>query len=384
MVTHSFYESDNRVLRYAEALIDSGSEVDVYALRASEGMKKAETIHGVNVYRIQDRFGKSQVHSLAYLWPLLQFLARSFFRVTRADRKRPYDLIHVHNIPDFMIFSAVYPKSHGTRTILDIHDIIPEFFGSKFGTESRGIVFRLLLWMEKISASLADEVIIANDLWLERYMTRTGTEGRCRAMINYVDAQIFKPRPRTRKDGKLIVLFPGGLQHHQGVDIAIRAFGQIADELPLAEFHIYGDGSAKRALADLVAELGLGERVRFFQTLRIRDIAAVVADADLGVVPKRADSFGNEAYSTKIMEFMASGVPVIVSGTRVDRYYFDDSVVRFFESGNVDALAREMRNVLKDEELRREISKRALEFTVQNSWERQKGRYLDLVDCLTS
>ena len=64
-----------------------------------------------------------------------------------------------------------------------------------------------------------------------------------------------------------------------------------------------------------------------------------LANADLGVVPKRADSFGNEAYSTKIMEFMSLGVPVVVSSTKIDRFYFDDSVVRFFESGNADALA---------------------------------------------
>jgi glycosyltransferase involved in cell wall biosynthesis len=67
----------------------------------------------------------------------------------------------------------------------------------------------------------------------------------------------------------------------------------------------------------------------------------------LGVVPKRADSFGNEAYSTKIMEFMSLGVPVIVSETKIDRYYFDDSVVRFFQSGNSDALADAMLEVMR-------------------------------------
>jgi glycosyltransferase involved in cell wall biosynthesis len=42
-------------------------------------------------------------------------------------------------------------------------------------------------------------------------------------------------------------------------------------------------------------------------------------NADLGVVPKRNDPFGDEAFSTKILEFMAMGVPVIVSETRIDR-----------------------------------------------------------------
>jgi len=43
-------------------------------------------------------------------------------------------------------------------------------------------------------------------------------------------------------------------------------------------------------------------------------------NADLGIVPKRKDNFGNEAFSTKILEFMAMSVPVIVSDTMVDKF----------------------------------------------------------------
>ena len=96
----------------------------------------------------------------------------------------------------------------------------------------------------------------------------------------------------------------------------------------------------KGELMALTEKLGLGEKVRFFSPLPLSQIAEVMSSAALGVVPKRADSFGNEAYSTKIMEFMSLGVPMVVSETKIDRYYFDDSLVRFFESGNPKALAR--------------------------------------------
>ena len=58
-----------------------------------------------------------------------------------------------------------------------------------------------------------------------------------------------------------------------------------------------------------------------------------MANADIGIVPKRNDSFGNEAFSTKILEFMSLSIPVVISSTRIDRHYFNDTVVRFFESG---------------------------------------------------
>lgn len=124
------------------------------------------------------------------------------------------------------------------------------------------------------------------------------------------------------------------------------------------------------------------DSVIFHEPLSLREIAKVVSAADLGVVPKRADSFGNEAYSTKIMEFMSLGVPVVVSATRVDRYYFDDSVVRFFTSGDVDMLATAMYEVLTDNELRDSLIQNASAYAKQNSWERHKDAYLELIDCL--
>jgi glycosyltransferase involved in cell wall biosynthesis len=132
----------------------------------------------------------------------------------------------------------------------------------------------------------------------------------------------------------------------------------------------------------LAADLGLDGRVRFFEPRTAREIATIMANADLGVVPKRADSFGDEAYSTKIMEFMAVGVPVVVSSTKVDRYYFTDSIVRFFESGNADALAREMLVLLRDVELRRRITAQASEYAAAHCWENRKADYLSLVDSL--
>lgn len=382
MVTHSFYESDNRVTRYAEALAARGDLVDVLALRQSPDMAQKEIVQGVRVFRIQDRFGKTERSKLAYLWPLLRFLGMSSRWITKSHFRKPYDLFHIHNVPDFMVFSAWYPKLTGTRIILDIHDIVPEFFASKFRMDAEGITFGLLRWMERASAAFADHVIIANHLWLEKYARRTRTIGRCTAYINNVDASVFTRRARQRNDGKLIVLFPGGLQWHQGVDIALRAFSTIRATLPHCEFHIYGDGNARESLVRLAADLGLNGSVQFFKPRNVREIAAIMSEADLGVVPKRADSFGNEAYSTKIMEFMAVGVPVVVSSTKVDRYYFNDSVVRFFESGNPDALAREMLTLLRDAEVRQHLIMRASEYAAANSWENRKQDYLGLVDSL--
>jgi glycosyltransferase involved in cell wall biosynthesis len=382
MVSYSFYKSDARVTRYAESLAERGDHVDVLALSSSPGTPPQENVSNVNLFCIQSRHGKTEKSPTAFLFPVLRFLVASSAWIAREHARNPYDVFHIHNIPDFIVLAALWPKLRGAKVILDIHDIVPEFYASKFNAPPGSLPIRFLKWIERASSRIADRVIIANHLWLEKYATRTGANGKCTVFINNVDSRIFAPRPRTRKDGKQIIIFPGGLQWHQGLDIAIRAFQKVADELPNAEFHIYGDGNMKETLMALAQEIGLAHRVRFLNPLPVRQIAEIMANADLGIVPKRADSFGNEAYSTKIMEFMSLGVPVVVSKTKIDQFYFNDSVVRFFESGNIEALAQAMLEMLCNPELSQRLVACAQKYAAENSWESRKPDYLSLVDSL--
>ena len=66
----------------------------------------------------------------------------------------------MHNIPDFMAFSALTNRWRGTRVLLDIHDLVPEFFCSKFAASERSLLARSLRMMERWSAKAADHVIL--------------------------------------------------------------------------------------------------------------------------------------------------------------------------------------------------------------------------------
>jgi glycosyltransferase involved in cell wall biosynthesis len=385
MLAYTSYEGDNRVRRYAETLTKRGDLVDVIALDASHIQGHEKEINGVTVYRIQKR-DHNERSKWTYAWRLVCFLVRSSAALTRFHKRNRYDVIHIHNMPDFLVFAAWYPKLSGAKLILDIHDVVPELFGNKFRTKFKSTYVGLLKVIEKMSANFVDHVIVSNHLWHKTVVARSVPEGKCSVLVNHVDPGMFSRHERTRFDGKFIVLFPGSFQWHQGLDIAIEAFARIKPKVPNAEFHLYcgAGGDLEIDLRQLVRQLNLEDSVKFLGGISLDQMAQVIANADLGVVPKRADSFGNEAYSTKIMEFMSQGVPVVVSRTKVDTFYFEEGVVHFFRSGDSGAMAEAMLDVINDKDLRQSLIARGYEYVERNGWDRKKKEYLDLIDGLST
>jgi len=382
MVAYSFYEKDNRVRRYAETLAKRGDRVDVLSLRG-EGQPSVEMLDGVRVYRIQRR-RVSEKGKFTYLGKLLLFFFRSLGFLSWKHLQEHYDLVHVHSIPDFEVFAAVVPKLTGAKVILDLHDLVPEFYVSKFKDPAGSPTFRVLVEIERTSNGFADHVIAANHIWLQRLYDRSVPREDCTVILNYPDTDIFHPRGRTRQDGKFIIVYPGSLNYHQGVDIAVRAFGKIACRVPQAEFHIYGSGEQYETLSALVEQLNLQGRVMLKGTRSLQEIAEIMENSDLGVVAKRSDCFGNEAFSTKIFEFMSLDVPVIVPNTTIDKYYFNDSVVRFFQANDDESLAAAMLEMIQNPQARQEIVRNAHEFIKAYTWDKNRSIYLNLVNALVA
>jgi glycosyltransferase involved in cell wall biosynthesis len=384
MLAYSEYESDARILRYAQTLVRSGYQVDVFAYGEWNDALGEKDVDGVKLYKIQRRLERSNTGPVSHLLPLLKFFVLSGVLITRKHLRKPYDLIHVHNIPEWLVFAVWLPKLLGARVLLDIHDLVPELFSSKFNRRGGSLLESALKVVEALSCRFADHVIISNHLWRDRIVARSVSPSKCSVFFNAIDLNVFYPRSRTRRDDRKIVLFPGTLQWHQGVDIAIRAFPQVLEKVPAAEFHIYGDGGVLIELKELVRDLGLEKNVFFFAPVALKDVPQLIANADLGIVPKRAHSFGNEAYSTKIMEFMSQGVPAVISRTAIDSYYFDENEVRFCESENAVSFAAGMVEVLTDERLRERLIRNAFKYVAGNHWGSKKQEYLDLVEGLTN
>jgi len=380
-VAYTYYECDNRVRRYAETLARRGDTVEVVSLK-QPGQQRCGSLNGVKIFRIQNREINEKT-KFDYLFRVVLFLINSFLFIAKCQLKNRYDLIHVHSVPDFEVFAALIPKLMGTKLILDIHDIVPEFYASKFNSGGNSLFSMLLKIVEKICCAFVDHVIISNHIWGERLVGRSVGKEKCSVILNYPDTTLFHRTRPKRETGKFILMYPGTIAWHQGLDIAVRAMAIAIQKNKNLEFHIYGKGPEEPAIAKLISELDISDTVKLLGGAPMEEIIEKMLDADLGIVPKRGDNFGGEAFSTKILEFMAMGVPMLIAETRIDRYYFNDSVVTFFKSGDEKDLSDKILALSANKQRLREQSLMAQKFMETNTWEIKKNDYIDLVNSLT-
>jgi glycosyltransferase involved in cell wall biosynthesis len=379
MVGYAFYEGNSRIQQYVNALTERGDTVDFICL--GDSVEPALGCNGRGMlYGLQARPPERESR-VGYAKETISFMVRAASLLTEMHFKKPYDAVHVHSVPDFLVFSALLPKLTGAGIILDIHDILPEFYASKFKVGKDSLVFKLMVLVERMSIAFADHVIIANPIWRERLIGRSISAEKITTIGNHPNAELFFWRPRKRNDGKFIITYPGSLNWHQGLEVALRGFAMAVPQMPNAEFHLYAGGPGKDELVKLANELGVGEKVIFKGSLPTKEIVEVMAESDLAVVPKRSKSvFGTEAASTKILEFMSLGVPLVISRTKIDSYFHNESRVKFFDNDDPEDLARGVLALYRDPKLRETLASNALVYAREQTWSSRKNDYLAVVD----
>ena len=186
---HAYYLKDARVRRYAELLAAEGHHVDVLCLR--EGDEPVTEIHlGVNIHRI----GLSRIRggAFSYVYEYLMSFIRFFIALNKiAWRGSRYDILHIHNMPDFLVFCGFFQKLTGTKIVLDVHDLMSEVYQSKFGLDHNHWLPRLLRVEEWISGRFASAVITANHAFAEILVERSVPAEKVRVVMNAANDAFF-------------------------------------------------------------------------------------------------------------------------------------------------------------------------------------------------
>ncbi|HEY3044208.1 MAG TPA: glycosyltransferase family 4 protein [Vicinamibacterales bacterium] len=386
MLVQNVYDYDPRVRRKAEALVTAGYAVDVLALRPADGRKRY-TLAGVNVRTLSL---KKKRGSLArYVFEYVAFCLWALVRTTLQMRRRRYAVIDVNTLPDFLVFAAIGAKWMGAKVILDMHEIAPEFYMSKYRILERSKAVRLITYLERISLRFADHVITINEPIQELLNHRGLPRSKSTVVMNAVDEARFatagvaaRPSDTAAPAGRFVMMYHGTLTSIYGLDIAVDAFARAHADMPGAELWILGDGPEREALANQADRLGLASKVNIVGQVPSADIPAWLDRCNIGILPIRRDVFLDFAFPNKLPEFIIAGKAVVVSHLKAIRHYFSPDALAYFEPNDPAALATRMVCLYRDRALCTRLAARAKEEYAPTRWEVMKRRYLELIDGL--
>jgi glycosyltransferase involved in cell wall biosynthesis len=371
------------VRREAEALTGRGDEVDFICLHEPLD-DTVRVCNGVRIYPISVvRYrGKS---ILVYLFKYLIFFVQAFFLIAHLFHKRRYEIVQVHTMPDFMAFAALVPRMLGAKIILDVHDLMPELYMSKFGLSENHPLIRFITIIERLSIAFAHKAIAVHVPHRDALVRHGNPKEKFIVVLNLPDAVIFSRSEnlRYKRDGKLRLVYHGTISRRHGIDVAFRAIALAKNQVQNIEFSVIGDGDDRQRLIALASEMGLSDHIRFSHgRVPLDELPARIKRADLGIVSILYDPFTRYMLPVKLMEYLRLGIPVIVSRTKTIETYFDDTMVRYFEPGNAKELANHIVDLYKNRHKRESLVSNAERFNRKFTWESQKAIYYDLMDSL--
>ena len=233
MVAHAAYPGDPRLRRQGDALIAAGHEVDLFCLRRP-GEVREEHLGGMRIIRLPVR--RAFTGFAGHLAEYLAFAGLAAFRLAREHRRRPYQLVQVATLPDFLAFSAAPLKLSGVPLLLDLHEDMPEFFRDRFAHLALRPLAPAVAASAKASAWIADELITVHEPLRQLSIGRGVPPEKISVVMNTADTDLFDPARHPRRpfmeDGELRLIHHSNLQRIYGGGVLIEAVVSLDDALP--------------------------------------------------------------------------------------------------------------------------------------------------------
>lgn len=379
LLENSTYPQDPRVRQESRVLATNGYQVSVIA--PSDNQPFHEVIEDIHVYRYPEPpiANGALGYIVEFGYSLLAIFLLSFIVLVRHG----FHIIHANNPPDILVLIAIFYKLLGKKFVFDHHDLAPEMYQVMFPDHGKNIIYRTLLFFEKLSCRVADGVIETNQSYQENDVARNNVSPSKITIVRNgpkLDWQnIGKPAEGLDRPGKITIGYAGNIGHHDGLDYLLKALHEMAFKQHRTDFFcfVFGGGDAYEDMRRLAGELNLDEYIHFTGWLDIEEVLPSLNELDICVAPEPANSYNSQSTMIKIMEYMAVGKPVVAFDLKEHRRSAQDAAVYVQGDDPVD-LATEIMRLMDDPQLRAELGEKGRErIETELAWEYQAKQLLN-------
>ncbi len=363
MIAHRFQRSDGQGLvnyQVARAALDAGHLVTLVTAFCAEDL--ARHPNALVVRAGKEGLPTQLFRNLAFAWETARWLRRhrGEYNVVQGNGFITWeacDVITAHFVHSSWIRSRYFPFSARSMNPYAIYQWAFTWLNA---------------YWERRAFRTARLVIAVSPVVAEQLKELNVPAGKIQVVYNGVDTDEFQPGPGERESfglpsGVPLALFVGEIRTpRKNLDSLLRAMC----ELPVLHLAVAAD-LTDSSMPTMAKELNLAERVHFLG--KSSRIPALMRSVDLFVFPSRY-----EAHPLVVMEAIASGLPVIVSGTFGAADFLSNAGCILEDADDVAELTDRIRELLDSPSLREDLGLRARQRALGMQWSHTAARYLDL------
>jgi glycosyltransferase involved in cell wall biosynthesis len=234
------------------------------------------------------------------------------------------------NIPTIIkIDDAFYEKSSGLKSI---QRKIEKYFNSK-------------------TLKNANKVFVANENTKNKVKKFYGVSSeKMFIMPNGIETEKFFSTNINKKT----IIFSGVMYHHRGLDILLDALSKVIKEIPEVELLLLGEGPEMSKLQSIVKERKLEKNILFKGWVDRNEIPSYLSKSAIGIGPLRSTNVTKDALPIKILEYMASSLPLIAFENTLPNDVLEHGK-NGFNVRNTEELSEKIILILKDEKLQKKF-----------------------------
>ncbi|MEO9146700.1 MAG: glycosyltransferase family 4 protein [Ginsengibacter sp.] len=371
----------NRVYTYAKGFIENGVNTHVICFESAYNTSGDGITNGIYYYH---PFGQQERNKyfLVRRWLKLKKHFRAIQLVKEINRKdKVTAIISYSTLLQFQVFSSFLSKIIKSKVILEcsehpLKDYQDSYFKKIAGKSRVYIESKLYNGINCISQYLID------------FYEKIGVNQKKLFLVpSTVDTERFEISHDSPFPFKYIAYCGTLTQKKDGVNILIESFSRIAEKYPDINLVLIGKDDLEKdeiLIKTLVTTLKLEKRIFFLGQISREKVPLYLANAKILVLARPRSLQADAGFPSKLTEYLATGVPIVVTEVgEISTYLKDNKNAFISEPDNAEAFAGKLDFVLENYPHAREIGLKGKELTkTVFNYNYQAKRMIDFIETL--
>lgn len=347
-----------------------------------------EEIDGIEVIRVKTYLAPNKAvfkRTINYLFYMLMAIAAS-------SKVRKTDVV-IATSPQFFCACGGYLVSVFKRVpfVFELRDLWPESIVA-VGAMKRNFIIRFFEKVEMFLYKSSALIISLTDSFKGNLISRGIDAKKITVIKNGVELDSFNKdqinverfKKKIRVEGKKIVSYIGTLGMAHALDKVLDC-AKAVETMEDVQFLIVGSGAEKDKLEEKKRKENI-HNVTFVGQVNKEVVKKYYAISDIGLVTLKKDERFKSVIPSKIFEYMAMEVPIIISVDGEARQIVEESGGGIYvEPENVEQMTEMVKNLIQKPETMAEMGKNARMYVEKNFDRRKLARkQLDVLKSLVS